>query len=178
MGKHYQANALAALAIGYAFGFPLAAMLAVLREFKGLPHRCQFIRERAGVRWYNDSKGTNVGATQAAIEGLGSEIPGKLILIAGGVGKNADFSSLLPCLEKYTRHVVLMGEAANDIANVIQQRVATSFANTMDEAVKKAANVAMPADSVLLSPACASFDMFNNYEHRGQVFTEIVEKLQ
>lgn len=94
-GRHYHANALAALAIGHGFGFPLAPMLNVLREFKGLPHRCELVREWHGVKWYNDSKGTNVGATQAAIEGLGSEIPGKLIMIMGGVGKSADFSRLL-----------------------------------------------------------------------------------
>ena len=92
-GKHNQANALAALAIGYGFGLVSEPMLSVLREFKGLPHRCQLVRERNGVKWYNDSKGTNVGATLAAIEGLGSEISGKLILVAGGLGKNADFSS-------------------------------------------------------------------------------------
>lgn len=176
-GKHYQANALAALAIGYGFGLPFEPMLAVLREFKGLPHRCQFVRERDGVKWYNDSKGTNVGATQAAIEGLGGDIAGKLILIAGGVGKNADFSSLVPAMEKYSRHIVLIGEAAKDLAEVIGHRVPVSFAVTMDEAVSQAAKVARPQDSVLLSPACASFDMFKNYEHRGQVFMEIVEKM-
>jgi UDP-N-acetylmuramoylalanine--D-glutamate ligase len=177
IGKHYQANALAALAIGYGFGLPFAPMLNVLREFKGLPHRCQFVRERDGVKWYNDSKGTNVGATLAAIEGLGSEIQGKLILIAGGVGKNADFSTLVPAIEQYTRHVVLIGEAAKDLADVIDNRVNVSFAHSMDEAVSQAGNAALARDAVLLSPACASFDMFNNYEHRGQVFTESVEKL-
>ncbi len=116
MGKHYQANALAALAIGHGFGLPFEPMLKILREFKGLPHRCQFVRERNNIKWYNDSKGTNVGATEAAIEGLGSEIKGKLILIAGGVGKHADFSTLIPVIEKYSRHVVLIGEAAHDIA--------------------------------------------------------------
>lgn len=177
MGKHYQANALASLAIGHGFGLPFAPMLQALRHFPGLPHRCQFVREREGVRWYNDSKGTNVGATQAAIEGLGSEIPGKLILIAGGVGKNADFSSLVPLIEQYVRHVILIGEAANEIANEIDKRVAVTFAHTMDEAVKAAAAAAQPQDCVLLSPACASFDMFKNYEHRGHVFTGIVERL-
>ncbi|MBX3709325.1 MAG: UDP-N-acetylmuramoyl-L-alanine--D-glutamate ligase [Gammaproteobacteria bacterium] len=176
-GKHYQANALASLAIGYGLGLPFEPMLKVLREFKGLPHRCQLVRERNGVRWYNDSKGTNVGATQAAIEGLGSEIIGKLIVILGGVGKNADFQSLVPAIEKYSRHIVLIGEAANDIANAVGNRVPLSFANSMDDAIQQAAVVAQPDDSVLLSPACASFDMFNNYEHRGRVFTEIVEKL-
>ncbi len=176
-GKHYQANALASLAIGYGFGLSFEPMLKVLREFKGLPHRCQLVRERNGVKWYNDSKGTNVGATQAAIEGLGSEIAGKLVMIMGGVGKNADFTPLTPVLEKYARHVVLIGDAAQELAAAIDDRVAVSFARTMDEAVQQAASAARPADSVLLSPACASFDMFNNFEHRGQVFTEIVEKL-
>jgi UDP-N-acetylmuramoylalanine--D-glutamate ligase len=176
-GKHYQANALAALAIGHGFGLPFAPMLTVLREFKGLPHRCQFVRERNKIRWYNDSKGTNVGATQAAIEGLGSEIVGKLVLIAGGVGKHADFSLLAPVIEKYSRHVVLMGEAAHDVADVLIGRVSVSFARTMEEAIEQADASAKPEDSVLLSPACASFDMFTNYEHRGQVFMEIVKRL-
>lgn len=177
MGKHYQANALASLAIGYGFGLPFEPMLNVLREFKGLPHRCQFIRKRNDVSWYNDSKGTNVGATQAAIEGLGSEIKGKLILIAGGVGKNADFSPLVPVIEKHVRHVVLIGEAANDLAHAIGHRVPLSFAKSMDEAVLQCDAQAKSQDSVLLSPACASFDMFKNYEHRGDVFMGIVEKL-
>jgi UDP-N-acetylmuramoylalanine--D-glutamate ligase len=177
IGKHYQANALAALAIGYSFGFPLAAMIKVLREFTGLPHRCQFVREYKQVKWYNDSKGTNVGATQAAIEGLGSEITGKLVLIAGGLGKGADFTSLVPTLEKYTRHVVLIGQAAPDLAKAIGSRVSISFAKTMDDAVQEAVLAAKPDDSVLLSPACASWDMYKNFEHRGQVFTGIVEQL-
>lgn len=177
MGKHYQANALAALAIGYGFGLPIEPMLKVLREFKGLPHRCQLIRELDGVKWYNDSKGTNVGATLAAIEGLGSEVTGKLILIAGGVGKNADFSTLLPAITAYCRHIVLIGEAADELAKVIGNRIPVSFAHSMHEAVEQAAKAALSDDSVLLSPACASFDMFKNYEHRGEVFTEIVNKL-
>ncbi|VVC76346.1 UDP-N-acetylmuramoylalanine--D-glutamate ligase [Aquicella siphonis] len=177
MGKHYQANALAALAIGHGFGLPFESMLNVLRTFKGLPHRCQFVRERHGVKWYNDSKGTNVGATQAAIEGLGSEISGKLVMILGGIGKNADFKSLMPAISQYSRHVVLIGEAAREIAGVINGSVPVSFAGSMEEAVSQAAANAHNDDCVLLSPACASFDMFKNYEHRGQVFTEIVEKL-
>lgn len=176
MGKHYQANALASLAIGHGFGLSFEPMLKVLREFTGLPHRCQFVREYHDVKWYNDSKGTNVGATQAAIEGLGSEIQGKLIMIMGGVGKNADFNPLSNVVEKYARHVVLIGDAAKDLAKAFDH-VPSSFAKTMDEAVAQAAAAAKSHDSVLLSPACASFDMFKNYEHRGQVFTEIVEKM-
>lgn len=176
-GRHYQANALAALALGHAFGLPFEPMLQVLRTFPGLPHRCQLVRNRRGVKWYNDSKGTNVGATQAAIEGLGEHISGKLILIAGGIGKNADFSPLLPAMEKYARHVVLIGESARELADLIHGRIPISFAASMDEAVQRCDAVAQSGDSVLLSPACASFDMFKNFEHRGQVFTEVVEKL-
>lgn len=176
-GKHYQANALASLALGFGFGLPFETMIDVLREFKGLPHRCQLVRELRGVKYYNDSKGTNVGATQAAIEGLGSELTGKLILIAGGVGKNADFSPLGPIVEKYTRQVVLLGEAAKEIATAIDNRIPISFATSLEDAVHQATNVAKQGDSVLLSPACASFDMFKNYEHRGDVFIEIVNTL-
>jgi len=177
VGRHYQANALAALAIGHGFGLPFAPMLAVLREFTGLPHRCQLVRNRRGVKWYNDSKGTNVGATQAAIEGLGSHVSGKLVLIAGGIGKNADFTPLLPAMEKYARHVVLIGQSARELADLINGRIPISFAANMDEAVRRCDAVAQPGDSVLLSPACASFDMFKNFEHRGQVFADVVEKL-
>jgi len=177
VGKHYQANALAALAIGYGFGFEFSPMLEVLREFKGLAHRCQFVRELNGVKWYNDSKGTNVGATKAAIEGLGSEITSKMILIAGGVGKNADFSSLVPTVEKYVKQVILIGEAAQELAMILDGRTDVSFAATLDEAVTQAAAIAKRNDYVLLSPACASFDMFRNFEHRGEVFMKIVEEL-
>ncbi len=176
-GRHYQANALAALALGHGFGLPFEPMIEVLRTFPGLPHRCQLVRNRRGVKWYNDSKGTNVGATQAAIEGLGEHITGKLILIAGGIGKSADFSPLLPAMEKYARHVVLIGESARELADMINGRIPISFASSMDEAVHRCDAVAQSGDSVLLSPACASFDMFKNFEHRGQVFSEYVEKL-
>ncbi len=177
LGRHYQANALAALAIGHGYGLPLEPMLQTLVSFKGLPHRCQLVRERQGVLWYNDSKGTNVGATLAAIEGLGSAIEGRLVLIAGGVGKNADFSPLVMPIARYVRSVVLIGEAASILAAVIGDRVEVSFAKSMEEAVAVADNIAIEGDSVLLSPACASLDMFNNFEHRGEVFTQAVQGL-
>lgn len=177
LGRHYQANALASLAIGHGYGLSMEAMLHTLKQFKGLAHRCQLVRERQGVYWYNDSKGTNVGATLAAIDGLGPEIKGKLILIAGGVGKNADFAPLIPAIEKYVKTVVLMGEAASIIGNVLSDRVETQFASSLQEAVSIADSVAQSNDSVLLSPACASFDMFKNFEHRGDVFTQIVLSL-
>lgn len=177
LGRHYQANALAALAIGFGYGLPMDAMLQTLLQFKGLPHRCQLVRHRNGIYWYNDSKGTNVGATLAAILGLGSELQGKLVLIAGGIGKNADFSPLIPAIEKYVKNVVLIGEAAPILATVIGDASEIQFAKTMEEAVLLCDKVAEEGDSVLLSPACASFDMFNHFEHRGEVFTHIVNSL-
>jgi UDP-N-acetylmuramoylalanine--D-glutamate ligase len=178
LGRHYQANALAALAIGYGFGLPMEPMIETLIEFTGLEHRCQLVRERGRVTWYNDSKGTNVGATLAAIDGLGPEIDGKLVLIAGGVGKNADFAPLVPAISRYVRTVVLIGEAAGVLSEVLNDRVDIRFADSMEEAIQLADEVALPGDSVLLSPACASFDMFNNFEHRGNVFSEIVQGLK
>lgn len=178
IGKHYQANALASLAMGYAHGFKMEPMLDVLRRFKGLPHRCQFVTERNHVKWYNDSKGTNVGATIAAIEGLGSDIAGKIILIAGGIGKNADFSSMAPVVKKYVRHVVLIGRDAPVIAAAIDGAAPMSSVTSMQEAVRVAAKFAEPNDAVLLSPACASFDMFKHFEHRGDVFMQEVERLE
>jgi UDP-N-acetylmuramoylalanine--D-glutamate ligase len=178
LGRHYQANALAALAIGYGFGLPMEPMIETLIEFTGLEHRCQLVRERNKVTWYNDSKGTNVGATLAAIDGLGPEISGKLVLIAGGVGKNADFSPLVPAISKYVRTVILIGEASTVLADVLNDRVDIRFADSMEEAIALADKVAIAGDSVLLSPACASFDMFNNFEHRGNVFSEIVQGLK
>ena len=177
LGRHYQANALAALAVGHGYGLPLEPMLQTLMSFKGLPHRCQLVRNRQGVLWYNDSKGTNVGATLAAIEGLGSAIEGRLVLIAGGVGKNADFSPLVMPIEKYVKSVVLIGDAASILAAMLGDRVEVSFAKSMEEAVSVADKIAIEGDSVLLSPACASLDMFNNFEHRGQVFTQAVQEL-
>jgi len=178
LGRHYQANALAALALGYGFGLKIAPMIETLIEFTGLAHRCQLIKEHKGINWYNDSKGTNVGATLAAIEGLGPVIPGKLVLIAGGVGKNADFSLLVPPIAKYVRELVLIGEAAPILAKLLQDRVPIHFADSMADAVKLANQSALPGDSVLLSPACASYDMFNNFEHRGTVFTEVVQGMK
>ncbi len=177
LGRHYQPNALASLAIGYGYGLPMRSMLETLKAFKGLAHRCQLVRECQGVSWYNDSKGTNVGATLAAINGLGPEISGKLLLIAGGVGKNADFSPLIPAIEKYVKKVILIGEAASVIADVLGDRIAISFAKSMEEAVSQAESSAQTSDSVLLSPACASFDMFKNFEHRGDEFVRIVRGL-
>lgn len=176
-GRHNVANALAALAMGEAGGLPLPAMLESLRHFAGLPHRCQWVRELHGVNYYNDSKGTNVGASLVAIESLGELCSGKLLLIAGGIDKEADFTPLLPALERFVRLAVLIGRDAARIATVIRQSVQVVFAASMEAAVQIAAEQAKPGDTVLLSPACASLDMFTDFAHRGRVFTQCVEDL-
>jgi UDP-N-acetylmuramoylalanine--D-glutamate ligase len=172
-GKHNIANALAALALGEAAGLPMEAMLATLRSFPGLPHRTQWVAEVGGVNWYNDSKGTNVGATVAAIEGL----EGWLVLIAGGDGKGADFTPLRPAVADKVREVILIGRDAPAIAAAVEGATEVRYAEDMDDAVRQAAAVAREGDSVLLSPACASFDMFKNYEQRGEVFMAAVRRL-
>jgi UDP-N-acetylmuramoylalanine--D-glutamate ligase len=172
-GNHNHANALAALALAEAVGLPLEGCLVGLREFAGLPHRTQWVRERHGVAWYDDSKGTNVGATLAALQGL----PGKTVLIAGGVGKDADFTPLGSAIQAKARAVVLIGRDAPLIAKIIDSEVPVHYASTMEEAVQWAADYALPGDNVLLSPACASFDMFKNYGHRGEVFSAAVRSL-
>ena len=176
-GAHNQANALAALALGHAVGLPFDAMLASLREFTGLEHRCQWLRERAGVHYYNDSKATNVGAALAAIEGLGADIAGKLVLVAGGDGKGADFSGLRAAVAQHCRAVVLLGRDAQAIASVLEDTVPLLHVATLEEAVQRSAELAEAGDAVLLSPACASLDMFKNYEERGHLFAQAVERL-
>lgn len=177
VGQHNIANALAALALGHAVGLPMPAMLQALREFPGLPHRCQLVGERNGVRFYNDSKGTNVGATVAAIEGLCATDDDRVVLIAGGVGKGAEFEALAPVLSRCGRGVVLIGEAAAAIAAAVGAHAPQLRAESMEEAVTLAAALAQPGDKILLSPACASFDMFDNYAHRGDVFVAAVAAL-
>ncbi|MDB6143258.1 MAG: murD [Pseudomonas sp.] len=176
-GAHNQANALAALALGHAVGLPFAAMLDSLRSFTGLAHRCQWLRERSGVSYYDDSKATNVGAALAAIEGLGADISGKLVLIAGGDGKGADFSALRAPVAARCRAVVLLGRDAELVAQAVGDAVPLIRVKTLDEAVLRAAEIAQDGDAVLLSPACASLDMFKNYEERGRLFAQAVEAL-
>ncbi len=177
-GSHNVANALAALAMGEACGLPMPTMLECLRRFAGLPHRTQLIRECRGVRWYDDSKGTNIGATVAALEGLhepGGN--GRAILIAGGDGKGAEFEELAPAVERTARAVVLIGRDAPRIEVALRGRVHLAGAPSMEAAVRLASELAHPGDHVLLSPACASFDMFRDYEHRGDVFAAAVREL-
>ncbi len=176
-GLHNAANALAALALCRALGLPLDPLLGALREFKGLPHRVELIGEADGVRWYDDSKGTNVGSTVAALAGL-AQRDTRLVLIAGGDGKGQDFSPLRNAVERSARALVLIGRDAPLIeAAVAGAGVPIRRAASMDQAVALAAEAARPGDAVLLSPACASFDMFRDYGHRGEVFRLAVERV-
>ncbi|MCG8612991.1 MAG: UDP-N-acetylmuramoyl-L-alanine--D-glutamate ligase [Pseudomonadales bacterium] len=177
-GRHNWSNALAALAIGHTAGLPLSVMVETLREFPGLPHRCEWVAEHNGVDFINDSKGTNVGATCTAIDSIGGLTSGKLILIAGGVGKDADFALMEKLVAKYVKCLVLIGHDAEKIRSALSEVVPCIDASDLPDAVTIAAQKATPGDTVLLSPACASFDMFDSYEHRGTVFRDQVKVLQ
>lgn len=172
-GLHNAANALAALALGEAAGLPLAAMLAELREFPGLAHRTEWVADVRGVRYVNDSKGTNVGAALAAVAGL----PGPLVLVAGGDGKGQDFAPLAAACRGKVRHAVLIGRDGGAIAAALAGVCSVERCATLEEAVRAAARAARPGDTVLLSPACASLDMFRDYAHRGAVFAAAVREL-
>ncbi|VAW55480.1 UDP-N-acetylmuramoylalanine--D-glutamate ligase [hydrothermal vent metagenome] len=173
-GSHNIQNALAALALGHASGLAIEDMVTTLKEFKGLPHRTQFVAEIEGVNWINDSKATNVGAAIAALTGM----PGKHVLIAGGEAKGADFTELADTARQHCRAVVLIGKDAKKIKAVLPVDLNVESATDMDSAVRAAAKLAQAGDNVLLAPACASFDMFENFEHRGDMFIESVEALQ
>ena len=173
-GKHNQLNALAAIAMGDVVGLQRSAMLSVLTEYIGMEHRTEWVAEIEGVNWYNDSKGTNVGATLAALEGL----EGPIVLILGGQGKGADFSPLKQAVKNNAKAVILMGEDADVIANVLAASVPEYRADSMAQAVDLAREIAQSGDKVLLSPACASFDMFANYQARGNEFVQHVTALE
>jgi UDP-N-acetylmuramoylalanine--D-glutamate ligase len=173
-GLHNAANALAAHALGSAIGLPLEPMARAIREFRGLPHRAQLVAEAGGVRFYDDSKGTNVGASVAALEGF--TVP--VVLIAGGEGKGQDFGPLAPAVGAHARAVVLIGRDAEVLAAALSKTgVRLERARTMEEAVAISHALAHPGDAVLLSPACASLDMFRNYGHRGDVFAAAARSL-
>ncbi|MEQ6886848.1 UDP-N-acetylmuramoyl-L-alanine--D-glutamate ligase [Salicola sp. Rm-C-2C1-2] len=175
-GMHNIANVLAALALGHAAGLAMAPMLAAARRFRGLAHRSQTIRQHDGVLWVNDSKATNVGATQAAIESLAPS-DGELVLIAGGDAKGADLSPLVSAIAGRVRHLVLMGQDAPALEEALGAGAASTRVSTMEEAVTVAAGKARPGDRVLLSPACSSLDQYSGYEARGEAFVRAVEAL-
>ena len=171
-GLHNAANALAALALADALALPRAPCMAALREFSGLAHRTQWVAEVGGVRYINDSKGTNVGATLAAVAGM----PGPLIVIAGGEGKGQDFTPLRAAFSGKVRAAVLIGRDARALGQALAGVCALHYADSLEAAVECAAQVAQPGDTVLLSPACASLDMFRDYKHRGEVFADAVQR--
>jgi UDP-N-acetylmuramoylalanine--D-glutamate ligase len=174
-GLHNASNAMAALALCQGIGLDPVALLPALRAFRGLPHRVERVTEFGGVSYFDDSKGTNVGATVAALEGLGRPV----VVILGGDGKGQDFSPLQAAVAGHCRAVVLIGRDGPKIGEAIAGcGVPVLTAADMAAAVTAAAAAARPGDAVLLSPACASFDMFRNYEHRAQVFVEAVRRLE
>lgn len=180
-GLHNASNALAALALCRAIGLPFAPLLHGLREYKGEPHRVELVSAIEGVEYYDDSKGTNVGATVAALNGLGKAFGGqsqKIVLIAGGDGKGQDFDPLAEPCSRYVRAIVLIGRDAPKLRAAIEPAgVDMIDCVTLPEAVERAASLARSGDAVLLSPACASMDMFTNYAHRAQVFCDAVREL-
>jgi UDP-N-acetylmuramoylalanine--D-glutamate ligase len=172
-GRHNAANALAALALATAAGAPLAPMLHGLRDYRGEPHRVESVAVVAGVEFFDDSKGTNVGATLAAIQGLGAER--RLVVILGGDGKGQDFSPLAAAVQAHVHAVALIGRDAPAIRAALGcTTVPVWDAPDLSQAVHWAAQQAQPGDAVLMSPACASLDMFRNYAHRAEVFCAAV----
>jgi UDP-N-acetylmuramoylalanine--D-glutamate ligase len=173
-GRHNAANALAALALCRALGLPFDALLAGLRAFRGLPHRVEKVGEVRGVAFYDDSKGTNVGATEAALKGMDCPV----VLIAGGDGKGQDFTPLAAAVARRARAVVLIGRDAPRLREAIGNAAPVLASGTLEEAVQRAFQAARPGDAVLLSPACASWDMFRDYRHRAEVFIAAVKELE
>ena len=177
VGQHNVANVLAAAGLAIILGIKIEDIYRAITNFSGLPHRCQWVAEKYGVSFYNDSKGTNVGATIAAIEGLARKIKGQVVLIAGGIGKDADFTPMAEIVKRWVKTSILIGQDAGTIAASLDVESDVRFAPTLEEAVSSALSITEPGDAVLLSPACASFDMFENFQHRGFVFMDAVRKL-
>jgi UDP-N-acetylmuramoylalanine--D-glutamate ligase len=179
-GQHNAVNALAALALCRSIGLPMARLLHGLREYHGEPHRVELITTIGDVAYYDDSKGTNVGATVAALNGLGVSQGGssRMVLIAGGDGKGQDFAPLAEPVAKYARAVLLIGRDAPAIRAAVEHAgVELISCDTLEAAVQRASEIAQVGDAVLLSPACASLDMFRNYAHRAEVFVDEVREI-
>lgn len=175
-GQHNYANALSALALGQAAGLSIDEMLKALQTFTGLAHRCQEVAEINEVKWINDSKGTNIGACQAALEGIGKQLKGKIVLLLGGDGKGADFNDLVPMVTQFCKKIIVMGKDTPLIKQALAQKVDTSDASNMQEAVVIAYKTAQAGDVVLLSPACSSLDQYKDFAHRGDTFVEAVKR--
>jgi UDP-N-acetylmuramoylalanine--D-glutamate ligase len=176
VGHHNVNNVLAALAICHAMGLSYEKLIEGVKTLKGLPHRCELIAVKDGVRFVNDSKGTNVGATVAALEGLAAGQ--NIILIAGGESKGQAFAPLTKAISRFVRHTVLIGRDAAAIDDALEQAASRSFADSMEAAVRAATKVAKSGDTVLLSPACASLDMYRDYRARGEAFTVAAQAIE
>ncbi len=173
IGRHNLANALAAMALALEFTrLTPQALCSGLRAFDGLPHRCEVVGDWRGIRWINDSKGTNVGATIAALEGLDRPV----VLIAGGQAKTADFSGLSSVLSERATHLVVFGQDAKHIARSVDASIGVTQVERLAQAIDVAAGAAHRGDVILFSPACASYDQFDNFEHRGDVFRQLVKE--
>ena len=176
-GTHNWLNALAALAVGQACHLSMPAMLDTLKVFHGLKHRCQWVADIDGVAWFNDSKATNIGAATAAIEGIANQLNGKIVLLAGGLAKGADFSAMVAPVSAHVRQALLFGQDAKSMAEALSGATAIQRVADLAQAVSRAQEIAQPGDAVLLAPACASFDMFANYEARGDAFVDLVKEI-
>ncbi|MBD3647196.1 MAG: UDP-N-acetylmuramoyl-L-alanine--D-glutamate ligase, partial [Pseudomonadales bacterium] len=174
-GRHNQANALAALAVGYAMEFDEATMLETLRTFKGLEHRCEYLGVRAGMEWFNDSKSTNTGSTLAAMEGL-STGDKNMILILGGIDKGADFSVMASSVNRYVKLLLVFGRDASRITARLEGSAPTFYCDDLVDVIGRAIEFGDEGDQVLFSPGCSSFDMFDNFEHRGRMFKTLLEE--
>jgi len=169
-------NSLAALAIGHALKLPMQSMLQTLKVFKGLPHRLALVASQNEVSWFNDSKGTNIGATISSLRSLGSDC-NNIILIAGGIFKGGNLEQLKNAVNQHAKHVILLGQDAVLLHEGLQDAAPISMAESMQQAVKSAQEIASKGDQVLLSPACASFDMYENYIARGMDYENCVKGL-
>lgn len=176
-GRHNQFNALAAYAMGERLSLNKDSMIATLQNFSGLSHRCETVAIHQEITFINDSKGTNEGACIAAVEGLAAPDHKNIVLIAGGDDKGAEFNDLNKVVNQYVKTVVLIGKAQDKLKQLLQKDNTVLLANDMQEAVGLARSAASANDLILLSPACASFDMFSGFEHRGQVFIDAVKAL-
>lgn len=176
VGQHNLLNALAAYALGSLAGFKHEAMIEALKKYQGLAHRCQVVSKQSGKTWVNDSKGTNVGATVSAIKGL-KQRDNQIVLILGGQPKDQDFSELVPITNTSCRHIILLGEAKEHLYALFQENSRVTKVEDVHQAVKLAASKSQRGDVVLFSPACASFDQFDNFEHRGDTFIAAVQNL-
>jgi UDP-N-acetylmuramoylalanine--D-glutamate ligase len=176
-GEHQWRNILASLALGYVAGFSISSMVKTIKRFSSLPHRCEWVGNYKGVDWYNDSKATNIGSAIAAIEGMGKTVEGRLFWIGGGLGKGADFSSLRPTVLEYVDTAFLLGKDGRKIAQALKDACTLQYVNDFYQAVELIDQKAEPGDLVIFSPACASFDMFESFEKRGEAFVRAVQLL-